>query len=397
MSQNFEFDTIFPREDCGAIKWAIARNSRGARPEGAVPLSIADMEFKSPPAVRQALKELADFGMWGYSRPTDECKRAVTGWFQRRHGWAIDPEWIVQSNNVVSAIGGAVRAFTRPGDKIIIQTPVYHPFYQAVTGNGRTLVENPLIREGMDYRMDLEDLAEKAKGAKLLILCSPHNPVGRVWSREELEGLAGICLENGVLVVSDEIHCDLVHNGHRHIPFASLGEEHARNSVICTSASKSFSFAGLACANIIIPNEALREKFRAQMDRDGFGAQSIFGLKAMETAYRDCDDWFDAMLAYVWDNYLCLKEFLKAHFPKAGISDLQGTYLAWVDLSGLGLTADELQTFLTDEASLFLNDGRKFGEKTCAGFVRVNLACPRRALTEGLDRLLAAAKQRGLA
>lgn len=397
MSQKFEFDTIFPREDCGAIKWDIARSSQGIRFKGAVPLSVADMEFKSPPAVRQALKELADFGMWGYSHPTDRCKQAVIGWFRRRHGWTIQPEWIVQSNNVVSALGGAVRAFTQPGDKIIIQTPVYHPFYQAVTDNGRTLVENPLIRDGMDYRMDLDDLVEKAKGAKMLILCSPHNPVGRVWSREELEGLARICLENGMLVVSDEIHCDLIHNGHEHIPFAALGKEAEQNSIICTSASKSFSFAGLACSNIIIPNETLRGKFSAQMDRDGFGAQSIFGLKAMEAAYRDGEDWFDAMLVYVWDNYLCLKEFLTAHFPKAGISDLQGTYLAWVDLNCLGMTADELQTFLTDEAALFLNDGRKFGEKTCAGFVRVNLACPRRALTEGLDRLLEAAKQRGLA
>lgn len=396
MNHSFEFDTVFPRTGCGSIKWTLARNSQGVLPEGSVPMTVADMEFKSPPAVRQALKELADFGMWGYSMPTEDCKAAVAGWFQRRHGWTVDPEWMVQTNNVVAALGGAVRAFTQPGGRVIIQTPVYPPFYRAVTGNGRTLVENPLIQEGMDYRMDLDDLAEKAKDAELLILCSPHNPVGRVWSREELEGVARICLENGVLVVSDEIHCDLLHNGHRHIPFASLGEDAAQNCVVCTSASKTFSFAGLACANIIIPNPELRKRFDQQKQTDGFGTESIFGMKAMEAAYRDCDGWFDAMTAYVWDNYLYLKEFLAAHFPKTGLADLQGTYLAWADLSGLGLDPDELGKFLADEAALFLNDGRMFGEETCQGYVRFNLAVPRKALADGLDRLLEAAKRRGL-
>lgn len=397
MSQQFEFDTIFPRKGCGAIKWELARDSRGVLPEGSVPMTVADMEFKSPPAVRRALKELADFGMWGYSMATEECRQAVAGWFLRRHGWEIDPAWMVQTNNVVAALGGAVRAFTQPGDGVIIQTPVYLPFYRSVRNNGRTLLENPLIREGMDYRMDLDDLAEKAKGAKLLILCSPHNPVGRVWSREELEGLARICRDNGVLVVSDEIHCDLVHNGHSHIPFASLGEEYAQNCVVCTSASKTFSFAGLACANIIIPNGEMRERFVRQVQTDGFGTESIFGMKAMEVAYRDCDDWFDAMVDYVWGNYLCLKDFLAAHFPQVGLADLQGTYLAWADMSGLGLEPDELDRFLTDEAALFLGDGRQYGEDTCRGCMRFNLAVPRKALTDGLDRLLEAAKKRGLA
>jgi cystathionine beta-lyase len=303
---------------------------------------------------------------------------------------------MVQTNNVVSALGGAVRAFTQPGDKVVIQTPVYPPFYHVVTGNDRTLVENPLIQEGMDYRMDLDDLAEKLKGAKLLILCSPHNPVGRVWSREELEGVAHLCLEHNVLVVSDEIHADLLMNGHVHIPFAALGEEVAQHCLVCTSASKTFSFAGLACANIIIPNEELRRQFTAQRQKDGFGTDSIFGMRAMEAAYRDDSGWYEAMLAYVWDNYLYLKQFLADHIPQAGLADLQGTYLAWADLSCLGLEPDALMTFLRDEAALFLNDGRMFGEKTCACYVRVNLACPRKALSDGLDRLLAACQKKNL-
>lgn len=393
MSQNFAFDTVFPRRDCGSIKWAFARNSSGLLPEGAVPMTVADMEFKSPPAVRQALKELADFGMWGYTMPTEACREAVCGWFRRRHGWTIDPQWMVQTSNVVAALGGAVRAFTQPGDGVIIQTPVYTPFYRTVTGNGRKLIENPLIQEGMDYRMDLADLAEKAKEARMLILCSPHNPVGRVWSREELEGLARICMENGVMVVADEIHCDLIHNGHKHIPYGTLGDG---NCVICTSASKTFSFAGLACANIVIPNPELREKFVRQRGIDGFGTESIFGMKAMEVAYRDCDDWFDAMVDYVWGNYCCLKEFLTENLPMVGISDLQGTYLAWTDMSGFGLTPEELKTFLEDEAELFLGDGSQYGPSTCRNFMRFNLAVPRVALAEGLDRLLAAAQKRGL-
>lgn len=396
MSQNFEFDTIFPRKDCGAEKWNMARNSRGELPEGVVPMTVADMEFKSAPEVRAALRELADFGMWGYTAPTERCLEAVCAWFRTRRGWAVRPEWLVQTVNVVAALGGAVRAFTKPGDKIIIQTPVYPPFYRTVTANGRVLVENPLCRTGMDYRMDLADLAEKAKGAAMLILCSPHNPVGRVWSREELEGVERICRENGVLVVSDEIHCDLVHNGNRHIPYASLSPEAEANSIVCTSASKTFSFAGLACANIIIPNETLRERFVQQKYLDGFGTDSIFGMRAMEAAYGQAGAWYEEMLRYVWDNYLYLKEFLAARFPAAGLADLQGTYLAWADLGCLGLAPDELMSFLTDEASLFLGDGRAYGPESCGGFVRINLACPRKALAEGLDRLAAAAKARGI-
>ena len=396
MSRNFEFDTVFPRRDCGSIKWAIARNSQGVLPEGTVPLTVADMEFKSPPQVRQALKELADFGMWGYSMPTASCKEAVVGWFARHHGWSFNSDWMVQSGNVVSALGGAVRAFTQPGDGVIIQTPVYTPFYRTVNANGRKLIENPLIQEGMDYRMDLEDLAEKAKEAKMLILCSPHNPVGRVWSREELEGLAKICLENNVLVVADEIHCDLIHNGHKHIPYATLGEEYAQNAIICTSPSKTFSFAGLSCANVIIPNDGLREAFVRQMGVDGFGSDSIFGLRAMEVAYRDCDDWYEEMVAYVWGNYCYLKDFLAAHLPGVGISDLQGTYLAWTDMNCFGMSCEELEKFLTDEASFFLGDGSQYGERTCKGYMRFNLAAPRKVLAEGLDRLLAAAQKRNL-
>ena len=395
MGANYDFDSVIHRRSCGSEKWHIARNSAGVLPEGVVPLSVADMEFRSPEPVRRALAELAQFGMWGYSMPTEGCVEALRGWYLRRQGWDIDPRWLVHTNNVVAALGGAVRAFTQPGDKVIIQTPVYPPFYRVVESNGRTLVKNPLIREGMDYRMDLADLAEKAKGAKMLILCSPHNPVGRVWSRAELEGLARICRDNGVLVVADEIHGDLIQPGFDHIAYGTLGEEYAQNAVICVSASKSFSFAGLACATVVIPNGELRERFRAQKDRDGFGTESMFGMAAMEAAYRHCEDWFDTMVAYVGDNHSYLRAFLARRFPKAGLNELQGTYLAWVDLNCLGLEPDALDLFLRDEADLFVNDGRMFGEE-CAGFIRINLACPRQVLAEALERLDRAAARRGL-
>lgn len=395
MAAVYDFDDVVFRRDCGSEKWDMARNREGCLPEGVVPLSVADMEFRSPEPVRQALARLAEFGMWGYSRPTEGCVEALRDWYRRRHGWEVDARWLVHTNNVVGALGGAVRALTQPGDKVIIQTPVYPPFYRVVEENGRTLVENRLIRTGMDYRMDLDQLAEQAKEARLLLLCSPHNPVGRVWSREELEGLARICLDNGVTVVADEIHGDLIQPGFSHISYGTLGEEYAQNAIICVSASKSFSFAGLACATAVIPNETLRERFVAQRNRDGFGTESIFGMAAMEAAYRSCEDWFEAMLSYVGDNYRCLRDALAIRFPQARLGELQGTYLAWVDLSSLGLGADELMDFLREEASLFVNDGRTFGAD-CAGMIRINLACPRQVLQEALERLSRAADRRGL-
>ena len=395
MDDIYEFDRIVPRRTCGSEKWDMSRNEAGVLPEGVVPLSVADMEFRSPAPVRQALARLAEFGMWGYSQPTKGCIDALQDWYRRRHHWEVEAHWLIHTNNVVSALGGAVRAMTQPGDKVIIQTPVYPPFYRVVQDNGRTLLENPLRRDGMHYEMDLELLAQQAREARLLLLCSPHNPVGRVWSRAELAGLARICLDNGVTVVADEIHGDLIQPEFSHISYGTLGEEYAQNAVICVSASKSFSFAGLACATAIIPNGRLRERFLAQRNRDGFGTESIFGMAAMEAAYRSCEDWFDAMLAYVKDNYTCVKEFLASRFPGAGLGELQGTYLAWVDLSCLGLEADELMRFLRDEAALFVNDGRTFG-KGHEGFIRINLACPRQVLQDALERLRRAADQRGL-
>ena len=393
MRQDFEFDTIFPRRSCGAEKWDMARNSKGELPEGVVPMTVADMEFKSAPQVRDALRELADFGMWGYTAPTQACLDAVCAWFKNRHGWSVQPEWLVQTVNVVAALGGAVRAFTKSGDRVIIQTPVYPPFYRTVTSNGRTLVENPLRRDGMDYRMDLDDLAEKAKGAAMLILCSPHNPVGRVWTEEELRRMGDICLKHNVLVVSDEIHFDLIMPGYRHISYPTLGEKYADSCVMFTAASKTFSLAGLCVANAIIPNAELRKKLDDEVNVCGCYSYSIFGMRALETGYWKCGDWVDQLNEHIWGNYQYFKSFMAEHFPGVWVADLEGTYLCWFDCRCFGMDGQTLAKFLVEKAQLFLDDGYIFGPSG-DGFERINLACTRKVLEDALHRFKAAMDQR---
>lgn len=277
----------------------------------------------------------------------------------------------------------------------VIQPPVYPPFFRSVRDNGRTLVENPLRLANGRYEMDFDDLAEKLARPEVaaLILCSPHNPVGRVWSEEELRRLGELCLKNHVLVISDEIHCDLIQPPFRHIPFPSLGEAFAQNSVVGSACSKTFSLAGLCCANMLVPDPEKKAVLEREVGRSGCGTYSIFGVRALEAGYEQCGPWLDELIAYVGDNYRCLRDFMQASFPTAFVSPMEGTYLAWVDLSCLGMDAEERARFLEDEAQLYLSHGAPFG---APGFERFNLACPRSVLSAALDRLLSAAQRRGL-
>lgn len=388
-----QFDRVLPpRIGVESEKWDLMGTGHGP---DVVPLSVADMEFASPPPIIAALEETARSGLWGYTGWGDRYYSALHGWMRSRHGWDIQRDWVVQVNGVVQGLNAAVRALTKPGDGVVIQPPVYPPFFRAVKDNGRTLVESPLRLENGRYEMDFGDLADKLARPEVtaLILCSPHNPVGRVWTEAELRRLGDLCLEHNVLVVSDEIHCDLVQHQFRHVPFASLGERYAQNCVTGTACSKTFSLAGLCCANMLVPGPDKKRALEREVARSGSYTHSIFGVRALEAGYTQCAPWLDELIGYVGENFRYLKDFLAQHFPDVFLAPLEGTYLAWMDLRPLGLDAKEQARFLEEEARLYLSHGVPFG---APGFERVNLACPRAVLRAALDRLLGAAQKRGL-
>lgn len=389
----YDFETLKSRRGLNAGKWAALEHGPHAG-EDVVPFSVADMEFVTPPEIVDAVVQRAEFGLYGYTFPGDEFYDAVTGWMQRRHGWTVQREWIVAVDGIVGGLYEAVKALTEPGDEVIIQPPVYFPFRASIENTGRTVVENPLKLENGRYAMDLDDLAEKAKTAKAIIVCSPHNPVGRVWTAEELRALGDICIANGVVMIVDEIHHDIVRPGVHHTAFGTLGEAYAQNAVICTAASKTFSIPGLATSSIIIPNETLRERFKGQLDRDGRHFQSLFGITATAAAYDKCADWVDEMNEYVAENYRTLCAFCAERMPGVAVYPLEGTYLAWIDFGAFGLDHKALTAFLESDCGVYMNDGAMFGAGG-EGFGRMNLACPRRYVTQALERIEAAARAKG--
>lgn len=389
----YDFNTRYSRANLGSSKWDVVK--RAGYPETIVPLSVADMEFPSAPEIIKALEETARFGMWGYSYGGDALKEAVAGWMKRRHRWAVKHDWIVNTSGVVPAVFSAVRAFTKPGDKIIVQPPVYYPFYSAIEKNQRTVSENQLVIKNGRYEMDLDDLEQKAREASMMILCSPHNPVGRVWTREELTAVAEICCRNQVLVFADEIHFDLVYPPHQTTAYGTLKPDYVQNAVIGTAASKTFSLAGLGCSSIIIPNEDLRIRFEADIECTGTHFNSIFGAAGTIAAYEKGEPWLNELLDYLAGNYQYLKQFMAEHFPKVTVYDMEGTYLAWLDCSSFGLSTVELEQFMQQEAQLFLDEGYIFGHGG-EGFERINLACPRSVLKESLERLQNAAIRKGI-
>ena len=386
----YDFETAHRRVGMEAAKW----EELGPNPApGVVPLSVADMELLSPPEIIEELKRTAEFGMWGYTQWGERYGGAVKHWMATRHGWDIQPEWIVQTNGVVQALYAAVRAYTQPGDNVLLLTPVYPPFYGAAKENGRKVVESPLRLENGRYQVDFEDFEEKAKGCAMFILCNPHNPVGRIWTEEELRRMGDICRRHNVLVVSDEIHFDLVMPGYRHTCYPTLGEEYAGNCVMCCAASKTFSLAGLCVANILVPNPELRKKLKDEVMRSGCNTFSIFGMRALEVGYTQCAGWVDQLNEHVWGNYCYFREFMAQHFPQVWVAELEGTYLAWFDCRCFGMDGKTLGKFLREEAQLYLDDGFIFGEAG-DGFQRINLACSRKVLAEALDRFKAALERR---
>lgn len=388
---HYDFDRVIDRRGTGCEKWDFMEAVFKAK--DLVPLWVADMDFASPPEVVRALVRRAEHGVFGYTGYTDGYFNAVTGWMLRRHGWEIRREWVVPCPGVVPALNALVRTFTRPGDRVIVQQPVYHPFMLAAENNGRRVINNELRLDGGRYVMDLDDLEKKAAAhrARMLILCSPHNPVGRLWTRGELEELGRVCADHGLLVVSDEIHSDLVLGGRRHVPFASVSDALAARSVVCTAPSKTFNLAGLQTANLIIPDAKLRAEYIAAQEECGFFSANAFGAVALEAAYAHGEEWLDALIGYIEANLRFLADYITDRLPGVRLIEPEATYLAWLDFRDLGMDSRALKDFLRRRAAVALGEGHIFG-RGGEGFARVNMACPRALLEEGFDRLERAVK-----
>ena len=388
-----QFDLVHDRIGTASLKWDFAAE-RG-RPTSALPLWVADMDHRTAPAITSALLWRVRHGIFGYTEPDAAYHAALTGWFARRYGWAVDPAWNVVTPGVVPALALAVRALTGPGDAVVIEEPVYYPFRQVVEDNGRTVVSVPLTRDADGvYRRDAAALEEALArtGARLLLLCNPHNPVGRVWSRQELAELAEVTGRHGVVVVSDEIHADLALPGRRTTPFASLGGDVAARTITCTSPSKAFNLAGLQVANILIPDAGLRARFRAELGALGYSQPNALGLTACRAAYESGDAWLEELRGHIAAAHEHVVARL-ARIPGIEATPTEGTYLLWLDCHGLlersGLEPRELDEFILRRAGLWLDDGAIFGEGG-EGFTRINVACSRAVLDEALDRLAAA-------
>lgn len=389
----YDFDTPIDRTHTWSIKHDFKKENGKA--DDILPLWVADMDFRSPDSVVEALKKAVDHGIFGYSRADESYFDAVAAWYQKRHHLTLQPEWMTCTPGIVFALSIAVRAFTQEGDAVLIQPPVYHPFSRAILRNNRTLVENPLVLKDGHYEMDLEELEQKVldEHVKLMILCNPHNPVGRVWTREELTALADICLRHHVYVISDEIHGDFVWQGHEQTPYASISEEACLHSMMCTAPSKTFNLAGMATSNLFIPDPEMRRKFRSELLDVGQENMNRLGLFACRAAYEGGGEWLDQLIGYLAGNLALVRDFCKNRVPQIQLVEPEGTYLAWLDCRELGMTDDELMAFFSNEAKVWLDPGTHSGEQG-SGFMRFNLGSSRSVIAQALDQIEAAWKKR---
>lgn len=391
---HYDFDRHIERRGSCSVKWSDEIMSQINGKAGLTPLWVADMDFACPQPVIDAVIEEARRGIYGYSYRTDRYFESFVRWNERRHGWKIDRDWTIYSSGVVTALNAIVQEFTEAGDKVIIQPPVYHPFFYSVRNNGRQVIENTLKElPGGDYAMDFESLQKMASDpkAKLAILCSPHNPMGRVWREDELRRFGEICLSNGILVVSDEIHSDLILSGHKHMPFATLSADFAKGSITCTAPSKTFNIAGLQVSNLIVPDEGIRKALSERMEANGIEEPNIFGVVAAEAAYSHGEEWLGQLLSYLEVNAELVGKFVSESMPGVAYRKPEGTYLAWLDFRGMGMDEGALKHLLVDKAGLALNLGAMFGSSG-SGFARLNFGCPRPLLTDYLSRLASACR-----
>lgn len=378
----YNFDKPVNRRHTDSVKW-------DAIPEDALPFWVADMDFEAAPAIKKALAERVEHGVFGYTLVDDSYYDALISWFSRRHQWTIRREWVIYTTGVVPAISCAIKALTLPGEKVLVQTPVYNCFFSSIRNQGCEIVENQLVRTGDTYTIDWDDFETKCADEKttVFLLCNPHNPAGRVWTPDELARMGEICAKHRVRVVSDEIHCELVMPGVTFTPFAAVNEVNSDNSVTFNSPSKNFNIAGLQIANIICKDEEMRRRIDRVVNIYEVCDVNSFGPIALKAAYNESEDWLDELNLYIADNYKLLKEYMVEHLPKTEVIKLEGTYLVWVDISKLGLTTKEATRRLLKEGKVFVSSGTLYGEKAGEGYLRINLACTRAMLREGLQRM----------
>ncbi len=379
----YDFDESPVRRGTGCVKWDTPEAA------GAIPMWVADMDFRVAKPITEALMKRVEHGVFGYTHVPEAYYYAVINWFARRHSWHIQRDWILYTSGVVPALSVVVKALTKPGDKVLIQTPVYNCFFSSIRNNDCEIVENPLVYEDGTYHIDFDDMERKAAdpSTRLFILCNPHNPAGRVWTPTEMERMNNICMRHGVMVVADEIHCELVMPGIHFTPFASVSEACQQNAVTCNSPSKSFNTAGLQIANIISSNAEIRTRIDRAININEVCDVNPFGVEALIAAYDESEDWIDQLCDYLHGNYRALCEYFSAHLPQMDITTLEGTYLVWVDIHAMGIDSDTFTRQLLEKGKVLVNSGAMYGREAGEGFIRINIACPRRQLMEALDRI----------
>ena len=388
------FDEVIDRKNTASLKWDCCKQRFNK--EDIIPMWVADMDFKSPDRIIQAIIKRAEHGVYGYTESSEKLARTIMNWLAKKHQWNVEKSWIVHTPGVVTSLNAAILSFTNVGDKILMQTPIYYPFYSSIQDNLRELVTNPMKNIDGFYTMDFDDLEKKlAHGVRMMILCSPHNPIGRVWRQNELEKVARLCKKYNVILISDEIHSDIVYKGYKHIPIASLGEEECLNSITLISPTKTFNIAGLCQSSAIIANEQYRRKFKNTINRTGAGMLNIFGLEAADTAYSCCEDWLEELMSYLQSNLDIVEEYFEKHIPQIKVIKPEATYMVWLDCNQLPLEMEKLKDFFTLNAGIGLNDGITFG-KEGFGFQRLNFACPKTLLMEGLERIEKAVTELGM-
>lgn len=383
---NYDFDTVTDRKNTNAIKYDLAKK-RG-KPEDAVSLWVADMDFPTAPCIQKAVAEKAAHGIWGYSRPDNRYYDALKKWYKERHNFEVQNEWVVNTPGVCFALAAAIKAFTKEGESVLIQKPVYYPFFNIINSLQRKVVNSSLILKNNHYEIDFDDFERKIvqENVKMFILCSPHNPGGRVWTKQELQKISEICLAHNVLVVSDEIHSDITFGSNVHTVYGSLSEQALKNSIICTAPSKSFNLAGLQFSNIFIADEKLRKAFSEELDKTGYDEPSVFGIVAATAAYSEGADWFDSVKSYIWENILFAKKYIEENAPQIKVLVPEGTYLLWLDFSKTGLSDSEINDRVLNKAKVWLDRGSMFG-KEGEKFQRINCATPRIILEDALKRI----------
>lgn len=377
----YNFDEITQRRGSNSYKWDTAAD------EDILPMWVADMDFHTAPPIIDALAKRVQHGIFGYTKVPQAYYEATISWFGRRHNFNIQKEWILFTSGVVPALSAIIKALTVPGDKVLVQTPVYNCFFSSIRNDECEMVANKLLCKDNIYSIDFDDLEQQAADpkVKLMLLCNPHNPVGRVWTKEELKKIGEICLRNHVIVVSDEIHCDLVYDGHTHIPFASINDEFLQNSVTCIAPSKTFNLAGIQVANIVAADEVIRKKIDKALNVNEVCEINCFAVEALIAAYNEGGDWLDELKVYLYDNYKLLSEFFEKYLPHLPVLPLEATYLVWVDCSVIGITSKEIVDKLLTDEKLWLNEGTMYGEAG-EGFVRINIATQRDRLVRGLKK-----------